>query len=62
MISDKIKPYDIYEYYEYTKNHIYKEAREIYPKQIWEFYGAIWTDKGLIYIARMNIKGDLELL
>ena len=25
-------------------------------------YGAIWTDKGLIYVARMNEKGELELL
>lgn len=27
-----------------------------------EIYGAIWTDKGLIYIAKMNDKGELELL
>jgi len=26
------------------------------------FYGAIWTDKGLIYVAKMNQKGELELL
>jgi hypothetical protein len=25
-------------------------------------YGAIWTDKGLIYKAKMNEKGELELL
>lgn len=25
-------------------------------------YGAIWTDKGLIYRAKMNEKGELELL
>lgn len=25
-------------------------------------YGAIWTDKGLIYVAKMNEKGELELL
>lgn len=25
-------------------------------------YGAIWTDKGLIYVARMNDDGELELL
>ena len=24
--------------------------------------GAIWTDKGLIYVAKMNDKGDLELI
>lgn len=27
-----------------------------------DLYGAIWTDKGLIYVAKMNEKGALELL
>ena len=30
------------------------------PNEI--IYGAIWTDKGLIYVAKMNDKGELELL
>ena len=25
-------------------------------------FGAIWTDKGLIYVAKMNDKGELELI
>lgn len=25
-------------------------------------YGAIWTDKGLIFVAKLNNKGKLELL
>ena len=25
-----------------------------------EIFGAIWTDKGLIYVAKMNPKGELE--
>jgi len=25
-------------------------------------YGAIWTDKGLVYVAKMNDKGELCLL
>ena len=25
-------------------------------------YGAIWTSKGLIYVAKMNENGDLELI
>ncbi len=25
-------------------------------------YGAVWTDNGLIYVAKMNDKGELELL
>lgn len=34
------------------------------PFADWEYkiYGAIWTEKGLIYVAKMNSKGDLELL
>ena len=27
-----------------------------------EIYGAIWTDKGLIYVAKMNDEGEFELL
>ena len=27
-----------------------------------KIYGAIWTDKGLIYVAKMNNKGVLELI
>ena len=28
----------------------------------YQIYGAIWTEKGLIYVAKMNDKGELELL
>jgi len=31
-------------------------------KHIKAIYGAIWTAKGLIYVAKMNDKGELELL
>ena len=27
-----------------------------------DLYGAIWTSKGLIYVAKMNKKGELELI
>jgi len=30
--------------------------------QDYVIFGAIWTDKGLIYVAKMNEKGELELL
>lgn len=33
-----------------------------YLNQDYEVFGAIWTDKGLIYVAKMNEKGELELL
>ncbi len=28
----------------------------------YKVYGAIWTDKGLIYVAKLNEKGELELI
>lgn len=36
---------------------------EMINKEKWEkIYGAIFTDKGLIYVAKMNKRGKLELL
>lgn len=31
------------------------------PRKL-NLYGAIWTDKGLIYVAELNGKGELELM
>lgn len=48
-----------------TPNANTKENQEViksYLKQNIVCYGAIWTDKGLIYVAKMNEKGELELL
>lgn len=41
-----------------------KVAETIYCHPDWNgiIYGAIWTDKGLIYVAKMNKKGDLEAI
>ena len=33
-----------------------------YQKEHWNFYAFIKTDKGLIYVAKMNDKGELKLL
>ena len=33
-----------------------------FEKALIDYYGAIWTDKGLIYVAKMNDKGELVLL
>jgi hypothetical protein len=43
---------------------IYKENSDIdYVKAMHpKFYGAIWTDKGLIYVAKMNDEGKLVLI
>lgn len=38
------------------------EFPKAYLKNDFSIYGAIWTDKGLIYMAKMNKKGDLRLL
>lgn len=40
-------------------------SEENYGKYLnndYEIYGATWTDKGLIYIAKLNDKGKLELI
>ena len=39
-----------------------KEAKKRYAKAIDILVGAIWTHKGLKYVAQMNNKGELELL
>ena len=38
------------------------EGARIVPLEEINYYGAIWTDKGLIYVAKVNDKGELELL
>lgn len=41
----------------------YDEQRDLISSENhWLVYGAIWTDKGLIYVTKMNDKGELELL
>lgn len=49
-------------YVHYAKS-VFKQATiEDFLEQDFEIYGAIWTNKGLIYVAKMNNKGELELL
>lgn len=38
------------------------ETKKLINDKNVEIYGAIWTDKGLIYVAKLNDKGELELL
>lgn len=35
---------------------------EVYEGHYDIIYGAIWTSKGLIYVAKLNDKGELELI
>jgi hypothetical protein len=43
-----------------------QQEKEFYEENLQQdgqsIYGAIWTDIGLIYVAKMNEKGELELL
>jgi len=39
-----------------------KDDKEYCIQKDYKIYGAIWTDEGLIYVAKMNEKGDLELI
>lgn len=39
-----------------------KRYYEINKIEVLGIYGAIWTNRGLIYVAKMNDKGVLELL
>ena len=38
------------------------ETKKLINDKNIEIYGAIWTSKGLIYVAKMNDKGELVLL
>ena len=61
----------------YTKCEVLKDDKDLMIKAVilrkqhnkdkdlkneFNIYGAIWTDKGLIYVAKMNDKGELELI
>lgn len=47
----------------YNRSDFIDLKKDILANDGWvEIYGAIWTDKGLIYVAKMNNKGELELL
>jgi len=48
-------------YYEVHED--FEEVRDwLYAENITAIFGAIFTDKGLIYVAKMNDKGELKLL
>ena len=42
-----------------TTNYLYVYQNRDKAKDV---FGAIWTDKGLIFVAKMNDKGELELI
>ena len=53
---------DLYVCVESNGNHTILPSNQIISIIGTIIYGAIWTDKGLIYVAKMNEKGELELL
>lgn len=62
-LCDEFVAIDIGVFGDKTKS--YKTIKEVKEDKTFLFdilYGAIWTDKGIIYVAKMNEKGELELL
>lgn len=47
---------------EEIKQFLVSDDLDMYKAKQLKVFGAIWTDKGLIYVAKMNEKGELELL
>ena len=44
------------------KVYVTKDRIDYVLTQDFEVYGAIWTHQGLIYVAKLNDKGELEIL
>ena len=49
-------------HYEYLTLKGAINMRKKLPYEVCEIYGAIWTDKGLIYVAKMDSEGKLVLI
>ena len=49
-------------HYEYLTLKGAINMRKKLPYEVCEIYGAIWTDKGLIYVAKMDNEGKLVLI
>lgn len=48
--------------YYFVYENSYDELKRDVQTIQYSAYGAIWTDKGLIFVAKMNDKGELELI
>ncbi len=46
----------------YQKHQILEDRQKVFEYDVEIVYSAIWTNKGLIYVAKMNDKGELELI
>lgn len=47
---------------DYQKHNILEDRQKVFDCGVEEVKGAIWTLKGLIYVAKLNNKGELELI
>ena len=47
---------------EEIKQFLVSDDIDKYKAKQYKVFGAIWTNKGLIYVAKMNDKGEFELL
>lgn len=59
IVVDDERPDNVFELDWYIDEYLinkYKDVKGVYV------YRAIWTSKGLIFVAKMNDKGDLELI
>ena len=59
VVVDDETPSDIFELEYGVDKELMTKYRDIEGVIL---YGAIWTPKGLIYVAKMNDKGELKLL
>ena len=54
--------YKVYKDFIYARHAMVSLEKESHYDRDFAIYGAIWTDKGLQFAARMNSEGVLELL
>ena len=52
----------VYQDFIYARHVMVSLEKESHYERDFIIYGAIWTDKGLQFVARMNSEGALELL
>ena len=52
------------DFFEISKDYLKIFDRKYHKEDLehYNYYGAIWTEKGLIYVAKMNEKGELEFI
>ena len=60
LVGERLAPKHSFLTFEQAKFNFKSLINQTYVE--FAIYGAMWTDKGLIYVAKMNEKGELELL